>query len=136
MTRTRLISAAHGLAAAYALVLGGLGVVLVGEVALGVGQLGHEDLDRLARRGVAYFVGLLGLLAVVLARGAIRWFREGIYTFKTFVPIVAVIIFGTVGQIIDTLNGSFEWIGMWILSLAVLPLALLLAAARVGRAPA
>ena len=129
MSRPLAVVAAGALACSYAVVLLAEAAVLIGELLTGRGAIGHEHLAGMAVKGVIVLAAALAGGAVCLATGAVQAWR-GRPPGLLVVPLLLLVVFGTIGEISDGLGGataSSELIGAGILVLAVVPIALLLA---------
>lgn len=118
---------ASALACCYALVLLGVAAVTAYEFGTGTGGIGHQHLTGAAAKGVAFVVAALTGGAVCLVTGAVQAWR-GRRPGLLVVPLVLLLLFGTIGEISDGVGGapaSSELIGAGILVLAAVPVALL-----------
>jgi hypothetical protein len=130
MTAYRLTA---GLLRTYAVVFVVLGALVLGELPLGIGHVGHEQLRARQLGGVIAFVAVLGVGALILraAAGLVGSAdpATGDVARRLVLAILGpLLLFGTIGEVIDiagTSSTGSNLIGLLILVLAGLPVALL-----------
>jgi hypothetical protein len=110
---------------AYGVVLLGEAVVLFAASAHG-GTVAAPNLDSMGLRGLTTFALLLVVVAVLFEFAGVRFIRRG-RSLPFVIPLAAIVLFGTIGEIADIAGGSDatgNLIGLGILVLAIVPIVL------------